>query len=175
MSTERPVNYGYDDERMRRVWYQTSVPVILNRGKARPRLKLPWRPPPWRHRTFIIGAHRPARRRDPEWHADKRYWEIPHAWYSDLVARCVEAWGSCWIIQPYQAHETCAPACWNGVGEDCQCSCMGTNHGSGQPGGGWTIVGEAFAVRWGERTLACRLVGPKGLVCEMPGLQGVEA
>jgi hypothetical protein len=61
-----------------------------------------------------------------------------------------------WVIQPYREMEKCAPACWNAKGDWCECSCLGVNHGAGQPGG-FTVITEYFAFRWSEVEYATRL------------------
>ncbi len=80
------------------------------------------------------------------------------AWFSDLVERCLDRYGKVYIIQPFREQEKCAPACMNATGHDCQCSCMGANHGAGLAGGRWKVIDEAFATRWGDELIACRLL-----------------
>ncbi|WP_354134437.1 hypothetical protein [Bradyrhizobium sp. S3.9.1] len=68
------------------------------------------------------------------------------------------AWVSkVYIIQPYREQEICARACQEAQGHECQCSCMGANHGVGNDGS-WFEVSDTFSTRWGERELACRLL-----------------
>ena len=62
-----------------------------------------------------------------------------------------------YIIQPYREQEICARACQEAQGHECQCSCMGANHGIGNDGS-WFEVSDKFSTRWGERELACRLL-----------------
>ena len=97
------------------------------------------------------------RRNAPVWRSDKKYWEIPKAWFNDTVERCLKRFGKVWIIQPYRENEVCAPACMNARGHECQCSCMGANHGTGNDGS-WFEVNDAFAVRWNAKHLAARLL-----------------
>jgi len=142
-------------ERIRRIWAQPSVPVLLRRGKGkRPRLRLPFAPKKRDNRSWI----RHGRRTDIRWDAGKKYWEVPQAWFNDLVDRCLEEFGKIYIIQPYREQEKCAPACWNATGHECQCSCMGEHHGTGGPEEGWNVVSDTFATRWGNESYACRLL-----------------
>ena len=60
-------------------------------------------------------------------------------------------------LQPYREQEVCARACQEAQGHECQCSCMGANHGIGNDGS-WFEVSDTFSTRWGERELACRLL-----------------
>lgn len=139
-------------QRLKKVWNQQDIPVILRRGKGhRTRLRLPFAK---ENRSWIQGG----RKRDPKWFHAKHYWEIPQAWFNDLVSRLLSRFGKVYVIQPYREQEKCAPACWNAKGHECQCSCMGEHHGTGDPGGRWFIASEAFATRWHEQDLACRLL-----------------
>jgi len=141
-----------NDKRILEVWNQHLIPVILRRdGKGqRLRLRLPYSED---NRAWLQGG----RRNSPKWIASEKYWGAPKAWFNDLVNQCLERYGRLYVIQPYREQEKCAPACWNAVGHVCQCSCMGANHGLGADGG-WFEVSEAFATRWGELELACRLM-----------------
>lgn len=134
------------------IWRQKAIPVLYRRGPGHPLLaRLPYH---LTNRPWLQASGR----KNPIWLHKEKYWELPQAWFNDLVKRCAEKFGQVYVIQPYHQHETCAPACWNAAGEICECSCMGANHGSGHPGSGWKVVSDAFATRWGERELACRLI-----------------
>lgn len=138
-------------ERITNVWRQKFTPVIYRRGKGYPLLmKLPYEVG---NRAWLQNYGRIH----PKWIAEMKCWELPQAWYNDLVNGTLTKWRKLYIIQPYREQEKCAPACWNAVGHECQCSCMGANHGS-QNGGGWYIVSDTFATRWNTYELACRLL-----------------
>ncbi|WP_309142130.1 hypothetical protein [Bradyrhizobium diazoefficiens] len=99
-----------------------------------------------------------GRRTEPEWiGGDHAYWELPKAWFNDGVDRALLRYGKVYIIQPYREQEICALACQEALGHECQCSCMGANHGIGNDGS-WFEVSDTFPIRWGERELACRLL-----------------
>lgn len=87
---------------------------------------------------------------------------MPKSWFNDLVNRSMWRFGAVWIIQPFREMEKCAPACLNAIGHECECSCMGQNHGAGNDGSWWE-VSETFAFRWGEQELACRLLTTKDI------------
>ena len=144
-----------DRRRIEEIWRQSRIPVIYRGGKGKKvLLRLPYRDG---NRNWI----RNGKRTDPEWDASKKYWTCPASWFNDLVKRAVPEWGSLYIIQPYREQEKCAPACWNAEGHECQCSCMGANHGSHSSGSGWAIISETFATRWNNADLACRLLTHK--------------
>ena len=71
--------------------------------------------------------------------------------------RALQRYGKVYIIQPYREQEICARACQEALGHECQCSCMGANHGIGNDGS-WFEVSDTFSTRWGNRELACRLL-----------------
>jgi hypothetical protein len=98
-----------------------------------------------------------GKRTNPEWKGIDKYWETPKAWFNELVERILRKYQKLYIIQPYRRQETCAPACMNALGHECECSCMGANHGAGVDDG-WFSVSDSFAVRWGETEMACQLM-----------------
>jgi hypothetical protein len=142
-------------EELIKIWNQKEIPVVLRRGKKGQRLRV--RMPFARDNSTWL---RSGRRTLPTWHNKHRCWEIPKAWFNDFVRRALERHGKLYIIQPYREQEKCAPACFNAVGHECQCSCMGANHGAGNDGS-WFEVSDTFATRWGDQHLACRLMTAK--------------
>ena len=138
------------------VWRQTAIPVLYRRGKGHPLFaRLPYASD---NRSWLSSFGR----RTPIWHKDQKYWELPASWFNDVVSGALDRYGKVYIIQPYREQEKCAPACMNALGHECQCSCMGQNHGAGGPDAGWFVVSETFATRWHEEELACRLLTKKG-------------
>jgi hypothetical protein len=98
---------------------------------------------------------RNGKRLSPKWFPKEKYWEAPKSWFNNFVDRALERYGELYVIQPYREKELCASACLNATGHECQCSCMGANHGAGNDGS-WFEVKETFAIRWGDQVLACR-------------------
>ena len=141
-----------DDAKLTKIWNQHEIPVILRRtGKGQLlRARLPYAD---NNRVWLQAD----RRISPAWIAGKRYWEIPKAWFNDFVERALRTFGQVYVIQPYREQEKCSPACLNAVGHECQCSCMGRNHGAGNDGS-WFEISDTFATRWGDQMLACRLM-----------------
>ena len=140
------------DARLLAIWKQGSIPVILRRGGKgqKLRVRLPYSVD---NRKWL----RNGKATFPEWLTDKQCWEAPKAWFNDLVECSLQRYKKVYIIQPYREQEKCAPACMNALGHECQCSCMGANHGSGNDGS-WFEVSETFATRSGEENYACRLM-----------------
>lgn len=141
-----------DDAELTRIWNQQAIPVILRRtGKGQLlRARLPYAD---NNRAWLQDG----RCLYPAWISGKRYWEIPKAWLNDFVERALKTFGQVYVIQPYREQEKCSPACLNAAGHECQCSCMGRNHGAGNDGS-WFEISETFATRWGDQILACRLM-----------------
>ena len=126
----------------------------MRQGKSKPLLvKLPYSP---NNKEWL----KDERRNNPKWIPDYKCWEIPKSWFEEVVKKSIEKFGSSYVVQPYYTQQKCAPACWNAVGIECECSCMGQNHGTGNPVGKWHIVSETCAVNWGEKQYSCRLILP---------------
>lgn len=141
-----------NDRKIREAWNQSSIPVIIRRtGEGeKHRLRIPYSE---ENRNWL----RNNRRSRPDWFPTEKYWEIPKAWFNDFVNRSLDRFGTIWIIQPYRIQEKCASQCMNATGHECQCSCMGANHGAGNDGS-WFEVNETFAVKWQGAEWACRLL-----------------
>lgn len=141
-----------DRERLNQVWNQGHIPVILRRtGKGQLlRARLPFSSD---NRQWL----KDGRRLSPAWINKGSYWELPKAWFNDFVNRALERYGQVYIVQPFREQEKCSPACQNAVGHECQCSCMGLYHGSGNDGS-WFEVNDTFSTRWSRQELACRLL-----------------
>lgn len=141
-----------DSTELRRVWNQKAIPVVIRRTGARERLRVRL-PYDSENRNWLQND----RRTSPEWIGDRRFWELPKSWFNDFVNRALERYGRVYVIQPYIEQEKCAPACMNALGHECECSCMGRNHGAGNDGS-WFEVNEAFATRSSGEHVACRLL-----------------
>lgn len=142
------------DPRLREIWNQKTIPVLYRQGKGVPLLlRLPYAKD---NRAWIKAEHR----KDPEWSEKHRCWHLPRTWFEEIIKKALIRYRRIYVIQPFNPNEKCAPACWNAVGAECECSCMGANHGSGNPPGRWHIVSETLAVKWGPKQYSCRLLTP---------------
>ena len=139
----------------RSLWRQNDIPVIFRRERPAPLLvKAP----------FAEGNKdwlRDDQTRKPEWDAEYKAWEVPQAWFERTIRLCIRRYKQCYVIQLYREKQVCAPACWNAEGLHCECSCMGANHGGGQPSGRWYEVDETFAISWGTQRYSVRLIKAK--------------
>jgi len=146
----KPMQAQYAD--LRALWKQATVPVVFRRSRPNPLLvRLPYA-------NDNFEWLRGDRRTKPKWNPQYKAWEVPIAWFENLVQQLLKRYRKAYVVQLYKEQQKCAPACWNAKGLHCECSCMGANHGSGYPGGTWHEVSETFAVSWGERKYSCRLL-----------------
>lgn len=140
------------DQRLRKIWMQTDIPVIFRQERPEPTLvRLPFSLDNYH---WLKGEHR----RKPDWDKKFKCWETPIAWFDDLITISLARFNRVYVVQAHKEQQKCAPACWNAHGFHCECSCMGENHGTGQPDGKWHEVSETFAFHWGPRHYACRLI-----------------
>lgn len=152
-----------EDDELKRVWNQRKIPVVLRRtGKGELlRVRLPSHLSN-HERDFALHYWwlRHKGKRIPVWDPDRKFWELPKAWFNDFVDRSLTKYGNVYIIQPYRSQEKCSPSCQSAEGHECECSCMGENHGTGNDGS-WFEISDAFATRWNDREIACRLLTRK--------------
>ena len=141
---------GSQDARAAAIWKQKAIPVVYRAGSGIPlMIKLPYADDNF---IWLRGYNH----RKPDWDKQYKCWEVPSTWFEYVTRLILNRYDRVYVIQPYRALEKCAPACWNAKGLECECSCMGENHGS-QAGGRWYIVSETCALQWHNRELACRL------------------
>ena len=137
---------------LKEIWRQGKFPVVFRRGRPEPLLaKIPYA-------DGNMDWLRNDKHRKPSWNAQYKAWEVPQAWFESTIKLCLRRYKNCYVIQLHREKQTCAPACWNATGIDCECSCMGDNHGNGHPEGRWYEIDETFAVSWGIQKYACRLI-----------------
>lgn len=142
----------FEDNRLQSIWDQSKVPVIFRFAGtgSRPIVRLPFA---LENRMWLqmLG------RINPTWDRASHQWIIPKSWFNSFVRHALTKYKRLYVIQPFREQEKCAPACLNATGHECQCSCMGANHGAGNDGS-WFEVSETFATRWSNAQIACRLM-----------------
>lgn len=136
-----------------RVVRQQQFPVVIRMRNRPLRCKTPYMEG---NREFLQLTTR-----KPRWNAKLKLWELPQAWFNDIVRKCAQRWGTVYVIQPYNVMEKCARACWDAVGLECNCSCMGKNHGAGQPSGRWYEISESCAISWEAESLRISIIHAK--------------
>ncbi len=152
------------DPKLEQIWKQNEIPVVFRDGKPTQRLliRLPFKQPDMLKAEYFeqLNWVRAEHRIYPERITQYNCWKIPMTWFEDIIKRSMYKYGSVYVIQPYRIQQKCAPACWNAIGVECECSCMGENHGAGNPAGKWHVVSETLAVSWGNKQYSCRLIHP---------------
>lgn len=145
---------------IRRQWAQAKVPIIVRSGQRGDKLtaRLPFRDD---NRQWLTNLRTGTRRAEIHFAHDAKAWSLPVSWLNRFVDGALTRYGSLYVVQPYREMEKCAPACRNAAGHDCQCSCMGANHGVGTADG-WFDVSETFSFRWGGQEAAIRLMTRTG-------------
>jgi len=141
------------NEKLREIWKQTEIPVLYWRGGPHALMvRLPYAED---NRSWL---RKDSRKRKPVWDPKFKCWRLPKSRLNELVKDIVTRYSRVYMIQPYREQEKCAPACWDAEGFDCECSCMGANHGRGNPNGQWFVISETLAVSWHDRKYGCRLI-----------------
>jgi len=140
-----------EEQKARAIWNNKTIPVFLRRGKASIRIRLPYDP------TNQYWLTTNPKQKMPVWVKADKYWQLPKSRFNELVERALNRFGKLYIIQPYREMEKCSPSCMSAKGFECQCSCMGAHHGSNNHAD-WFEVNEAFAFKFGDLHLACRLL-----------------
>jgi len=146
-----------NERRLKEAWNQRVTPVALRRtgDGERTRVRLPGQPIDLlEERVWLLNDRK---KHYLEWNCVERCWELPKKWFNDFVERALVRFGKLYIIQPFIETETCARACMQARGHECNCSCMGQNHGAGMHGW-WFEVSETFAVCSLTPQLAGRLL-----------------
>lgn len=142
-----------DEGHLKAIWNQKKIPVIFRSGRnSSLQLRMPYAP---NNRAWLRCS---KKKKDPEWNAEKKFWRLPKSRLNQLVGMMLERFGSVHIIQPYVSTEKCAPACWDARGFECECSCMGENHGKNHHGDGWCVISETCAIRIKSKIYGARLV-----------------
>ena len=138
-------------QRLAAIWRQGAIPVLFRQSSGPLLVKF----------ERFLGDRswlRRDRQRIPRRNEKFFCWSTPRSWLDGLVDQFLERDGMVYIIQPLKRQQKCAPACVNALHHDCECSCMGENHGSGHLGRSWKVISEVFATKWSEEELACRLI-----------------
>ena len=96
--------------------------------------------------------------RKPIWFKEYKAWIVPKCHLQFITKKLLDRFGCVILVQLHKEKEICAPACWNATGLECHCSCLGVNHGTGQLGGRWYILGDAYAVQWNNTMVSCQFL-----------------
>lgn len=148
-------------EDARKAWNQKQFPVILRRKKqAGKNPKLRVRIPAGTNAYFVLkGGSR--RCHAPVHITNGNYWELPYSRLNDLVEILAKKFGSVILMQPVMHKQVCASACMEAMGFECECSCLGENHGSRNMDSSWFEVDDTYAVRYEEEEVSLKIISSK--------------
>jgi hypothetical protein len=145
------------------VFSQNSFPVVYKPCNGKLQVKIPY---PYNIYAWVCSLlptkqrswRRPPPPRGLEWEPSHKVWLIPRSRFEHVTKQLLDKFNGVILLQCHREKQTCAPACWNARGLECECSCMGANHGTGQPDGRWYILGDAYAVQWEDEKLSCQIL-----------------
>jgi hypothetical protein len=133
------------------IWGQKRMPVVYRPDeKGNLMLRLPYREG---NRAFLQGE----KRFKPVWNPEKKYWEVPKSWFTELVESVTAAFGSTYVIQPHHDHERCNASCQNAKRLECECPCLGKNHGMGGRANHEIGIQDAVVVPWRDHHLTIQV------------------
>ena len=142
-------------------WQQKDIPVIVRtrkRGGGNPKLRV--RLPEYGdHYTLLKGTNK--YNRNPVEVPAKRYWEVAYRRLNGLVEILANFYGKVILIQPVREKQVCARKCMEATGFECECSCLGANHGAYNMDSSWYEVDDTYAVRHGSEYASLKIIAPK--------------
>ncbi len=152
------MNKRYDQAKT--AWNQRVIPVILrrkrsNEGNPKLRIRLP-----------ECGSHYHLLKANPNNHnpvhiKNGDYWELPYSRLNSLVRILGDHYGKVILMQPVKHKQVCAKSCMDAGGFECECSCLGANHGSHNMDSSWYEVDDTYAVRYGEEEVSLKIITKK--------------
>lgn len=97
----------------------------------------------------------------PEFDRARKAWTVARPHFRRIVQAVADRYGSVDVYVDHTVRHACGAMCRNAEGDDCQCSCLGDNHGNGRWHEGWQPVGDEWVVR-NERVRRRFRVGAAG-------------
>ena len=148
-------------ENARKAWNQKQFPVILRRKKqAGKNPKLRVKIPPGANAYFVLRGES-RRSHEPIRNTEGNYWELPYSRLNELVEILAKKFGSVILMQPVRHKQVCAKACMEAMGFECECSCLGENHGSRNMDSSWFEINDTYAVNYGEDEVSVKVISNK--------------
>lgn len=144
-------------------WQQFEIPVIVRTRKIegknpRLRIRLPEHPDPF---ALLKGVNK--RNRNPIEKEKQRYWELAYGRLNEMVETLSKTFGHVILIQPVRETMVCARKCIEASGFECECSCLGANHGSQHMDSAWYEIEDTYAVSHGAEYASLKVILPKDL------------
>lgn len=95
------------------------------------------------------------------WQREERHCECHSAWLAALAEVVLAHHCRVWLMQQFDCRAGCNESCITGRGLDCECGCLGRNHGAGLVDGWAQRIEANDACALLGVVYACRLLGPK--------------
>ena len=119
------------------IWRSSPIPALFRRGVGH---KLWVRIDEKSENSDLIRLKKIY----PQWIPKYVCYEVPSAWFNELIKVLIGKFGALYIIQPYREKEECAPSCKTAKKHECECACFGRYHGVEYAGNDWFEVSEAY-------------------------------
>lgn len=142
-------------------WNQKETPVILRRRKQsgkNPKLRIRM-PDGEDHFQLLKGKSK--NNHNPIYFDNRNFWDLPYSRLDDLVQILATHFGKVLLMQPIRESQTCARACMEANGFECECSCLGAHHGSHNMDSSWYEVDDTYAISYGEEKVSLKVISLK--------------
>lgn len=90
---------------------------------------------------------------------DTKTWTVKRTRFERMIEALAARWGMVEVTQFGSSQSKCVSACWNGNPDrvwECECSCAGSNHGSGVPIGKEVKPGLSVSTEYTQYTYQVR-------------------
>lgn len=95
----------------------------------------------------------------PDWNRTAKQWEISRQHLRAVVEALVERFGVVEVVIDTRATNRCDTRCRDAEGDDCDCQCLGENHGGAAYWREWMQVGDTTLVSPGVVRRVLRVEG----------------
>lgn len=141
---------------MNQITAKLYIPAKSDVGRPA-RLFLPYRPAlgPKFNRRFVnrLLPKRANLGMEPGW-----VWTFNRTHASAVMESVAEEFGTVEVFADYNSMTKCDRRCREARGEDCECSCLGLQHGGGMLMAGWEILVGENTVLSGDRVRTRRVL-----------------
>ncbi|WP_435107325.1 hypothetical protein [Nocardiopsis synnemataformans] len=82
----------------------------------------------------------------PGWNKAVKCWEIARPHFRAVVEGLAKKYGSVNVFIDSRATSTCDTRCAEAKGDECECQCLGENHGGAAYQKAWELVGDTTLI-----------------------------
>lgn len=91
---------------------------------------------------------------------DGKHWLVARGHFRTVIEALAARFGEVEVFVDQTVSTKCGPSCQGAVGDECNCQCLGANHG-GQVSAGWVRVSEEFLVQHETVRIRYFVCGPQ--------------